>query len=77
MLFDSNTLSGALGGRFELMERLWLGVSYTHLQYFSRDNTGKSILADPSVDPITRRVDGGGKYTSFVGVGSLSLEKQF
>jgi long-chain fatty acid transport protein len=76
-LFDSNTISGAIGGRFELMEHLWLGVSWTHIQYLARDNTGKSILADPSVDPITRRVDGGGKYTSFVGVGALSLEKQF
>ncbi len=77
MLYDATTVSTALGGRFEIFERLYLGASYTHIQYLPRDNTGKSILADPAVDPITRRVDGSGKYGSFVGVGTLNVEYRF
>ncbi len=76
-LADANTISGALGGRFEIFERLWLSTSYTHVQYLDRDNTGKSILADPRVQPTTRRVDGGGKYTSWIGVLNVNVEKQF
>ena len=75
MLFDSNTISGAIGGRFEVMERLWLGISYTHLQYLSRDNTGKSELA--TFDLPTRRPDGGGQYTQWIGLVNFNIEKQF
>lgn len=76
-LSDASTIMGALGGRFEIFKRLWLSGSYTHLHYLDRDNTGKSILDDPTVQPTTRRVNGGGKYTSWVGVLNVNLEKQF
>lgn len=75
-LGDSNTIMGALGGRFEILKKLWLGASYTHLHYLERNNT-KSTLDDPKVQPTTRRVNGDGKYTSWVGVFNLNLEKQF
>lgn len=76
-LFDANTIMGALGGRFEIWNRMWVAGSYTHLQYLSRDNTGKSILDDPTVQPTTRRPNAGGQYTSWVGVFNVNLEKQF
>ncbi len=74
---DSHIVSGSLGGRFEMLERFWLTAGYAHLQYLSRDNTGKSILDDPTVHPTTRRVDGGGKYAIWIGVVTLGVEKQF
>ena len=74
---DATTIAISGGGRFELWNKLWLGASYTHIQYLNRDNTGKSILDDPKVHPTTRRVDGGGKYTQWVGVLNVNLEKQF
>jgi long-chain fatty acid transport protein len=74
---DADTISPAAGGRFEIFEKLWLGASYTHIQYLNRDNTGKSILDDPTVAPTTRRVDGGGKYAAWIGVLNVNVEKQF
>jgi long-chain fatty acid transport protein len=76
-LFDSTTISGALGGRFEIFDRLWLATTYTHIQYLNRDLRGKSILDDPTVHPTTRRVSGDGRYTSWVGVLNVNIEKQF
>jgi len=73
---DAHTIAASAGGRFEILSRLWLSVGYTHLQYLSRDNTGKSILDDPTVHPTTRRVDGGGKYTAWIGVLNLNVEMQ-
>src|SRR5207245_692121 len=43
-LSDSHTISASAGGRFQIADRLWIGATYTHIQYLSRDNTGKSIL---------------------------------
>jgi long-chain fatty acid transport protein len=74
---DANTISIAAGGRFEIWHHLWIGAGYTHIQYLNRDNTGKSILDDPKVHPTTRRVDGGGKYTQWIGVLNVNVEKQF
>lgn len=74
---DATTIALAAGGRFELWNKLWLGASYTHIQYLDRDNTGLSILDDPKVHPTTRRVDGGGKYTQWIGVLNVNVEKQF
>ncbi len=74
---DADTLAPAAGGRFEIFDKLYLAASYTHIQYLGRDNTGKSVLDDPAVAPTTRRVDGGGHYTAFIGVLNMNLEKQF
>lgn len=75
-LFDSTVISGALGGRLEIIEKLWVALTYTHLQYLARTNSG-SILDDPTVHPTTKRVNGNGTYSSFVGVVNLNVEKQF
>jgi long-chain fatty acid transport protein len=74
---DANTISISAGGRFEVADKLWIGAGYMHIQYLDRDNTGKSILDDPKVHPTTRRVDGGGKYTQWIGVLNVNVEKQF
>jgi long-chain fatty acid transport protein len=73
-LADSQIISGALGGRFELPGRWYLGASYTHLQYLNRDNTGKSELTN-AVLP-TRRADGGGRYSQFISILNLNVEKE-
>jgi long-chain fatty acid transport protein len=75
-LFDSTTISGALGGRFEIFNKLWLATTYTHIQYLNRTVSG-TILDDPKVHPTTRRVGGDGTYTSWVGVLNVNVEKQF
>ena len=74
-LADSETLSGALGARVALGQSLYLAASYTHIYYFPRDNTGRSRLAEAL--PPTRRADGGGKYTQWIGLVNMNLELQF
>jgi long-chain fatty acid transport protein len=72
---DSNIVSGALGGRFELPGRWFVAASYTHLQYLNRDNSGKSELTG-AVLP-TRRADGGGRYTQWISIFNANVEKEF
>jgi long-chain fatty acid transport protein len=72
---DANNFAGAVGGRFELVKTLFLAASYTHIQYLNRDNTGKSELA--TAEYPTKMPDGGGKYTQWVGLFNLNVEKQF
>jgi long-chain fatty acid transport protein len=72
---DAATAQAALGGRWQIVPTLFLGVSYTHLYYLPRNNIGKSALSDADVP--TRRPDGGGRYTQWVGVFDANLEKVF
>jgi long-chain fatty acid transport protein len=72
---DSVSLQGAFGARFELVPRIFLAGSYTHLYYLPRDNIGKSELSDADVP--TKRPDGGGKYTQWVSVFNANLEAVF
>jgi long-chain fatty acid transport protein len=74
-LFDSETISGAFGGRFEVIPSLFIAGSYTHIQYLSRNNIRQSTLALPASP--TRRADGGGKYTQWIGLFNLNVEKTF
>jgi long-chain fatty acid transport protein len=71
---DSRVVSAALGARLELPGKWYVGGSYTHLFYLNRDNTGKSQLTD-AVLP-TRRADGGGRYTQWIGIFNVNLEKE-
>jgi long-chain fatty acid transport protein len=72
---DANSVAGALGARWELAQGFFLSGSYTHIQYLARNNTGRSILADADVP--TRRPDGGGRYTQWIGVFNTNLEIEF
>ena len=74
-LADADSIQGALGGRFHIADSFYLAVSYTHLQFLDRDNTGSSVLADAAVP--TRQQDGGGRYTQWVGLFDLNVEKTF
>jgi long-chain fatty acid transport protein len=77
VLADANNVMIAAGARYEIVQTWYLAASYTHLQFFTRDNTGKSQLADPDLDTATRRVDGGGKYSQWVGILNANVLKTF
>lgn len=74
-LMDFDDVSVTLGGRFEVVEKLHLGLSYTHIFYVQRDTTGKSKLSEyqsPSIVP-----DAGGIYNQTIGVVNANVEVQF
>lgn len=77
LLADASNIMGTAGARYELVKTWFLAASYTHMQFFNRDNTGKSKLADPSVDLTSRRIDGGGVYKQWVGVLNANVLKTF
>jgi long-chain fatty acid transport protein len=74
-LADADNIELALGARARLLDWLYVALSYTHLQYLDRDNTGKSTIANALVP--TFQQDGGGKYTQWVGFFDLNVEKTF
>ncbi|HEY2730932.1 MAG TPA: outer membrane protein transport protein [Polyangia bacterium] len=74
-LADANNLAGAVGARVQVTPTLFVAASYTQIQYFDRDNTGASQLANAL--PPTRLPDGGGKYTQWIGLFNVNLQKQF
>ena len=61
--------------RYRRMRGLALRLSYTHVAYAARDNTGKSELA--AAELPTRRADGGGRYTLWLGLVGAGLEARF
>lgn len=77
VLADAANVALALGARLQLPERWQLAASYTHLQFLARDNTGKSRLADPEIALATRRADGGGRYTQWVGILNANVLYRF
>jgi long-chain fatty acid transport protein len=74
-LADADNIAGALGARVQATRTFFVAASYTHIQYLDRDNTGKSQLTQASLP--TRLPDGGGKYTQWVGLFNINLQKQF
>lgn len=72
---DAQNVALALGARWQPVEALFVGASYTHLFYFDRDNTGLSELS--LADVPTRRPDGGGRYEQSIGIFNLNVEKEF
>jgi long-chain fatty acid transport protein len=74
-LADAANVSVALGGRFPLTRTFFLAASYTHVQYMDRDNTGASQLTNAA--PPTKRADGGGRYTQWIGLVNINVEKTF
>ena len=77
VLADAANVAIALGGRLAVFERWFIAASYTHLQFMARDNTGKSRLADPDVNLVTRRPDGGGRYAQWVGILNANVTYTF
>ena len=72
---DADNVALAAGLRWPLSHGAFLAGSYTHIQYANRDNSGASRLADAM--PPTKRPDGGGKYTQWIGLFDVNLEVQF
>jgi long-chain fatty acid transport protein len=74
MMMDAASVRVAAGGRVAIPGGLHLTAGLTDVQYASRDNTGRSTLGDALLP--TRRPDGGGQYTLWLGLFQISLEKQ-
>jgi long-chain fatty acid transport protein len=72
---DGNNVSGALGGRFALTDAIHLAVSYTHIYFFDRNNTGLSTRAD--AQGTTLQNDGGGVYRQWIGILDTNVDVQF
>jgi long-chain fatty acid transport protein len=72
---DAQNVALALGVRWQPITTLFVGTSYTHLFYFTRDTAGQSELS--SSDIPTRRPDGGGRYEQGIGIFNLNVEKEF
>ncbi len=72
---DADNLGLALGARFPIAGWMHLGVSYTHVQYFDRDNTGRSTLSAGQTP--TQKQDAGGQYTQWIGILDVNVEKRF
>ena len=77
VLADATNIMFAAGARYEVVDTWFLAASYTHLLFMSRDNTRKSQLADPDVALTSRGVDGGGKYSQWVGILNANVMKTF
>jgi long-chain fatty acid transport protein len=74
-LSDGDNIAPALGARFEIIPRLFVAGSYTHIQYFNRDTIGISQTANAELP--TKRADGGGKYTQWIGTFNANVQMQF
>lgn len=72
---DAASVRTALGARMQITAGLAINAGLTALWYASRDNTGRSELAD--AQPPTRRADAGGRYTLWLGLVNLGLEQRF
>lgn len=74
MMPDANSIRFAVGGRFAVPGGFHITTGLTAVQYASRDNTGRSTLADAELP--TRRPDGGGRYELWLGLLHVALEKR-
>jgi long-chain fatty acid transport protein len=74
LMMDAASVRFALGGRFAIPGGFHVTAGLTDVQYASRDNTGRSTLSDAQLP--TRRPDGGGQYTLWLGLFQVSLEKR-
>jgi long-chain fatty acid transport protein len=78
---DGNNVQGTFGARFTLTESLFLTASYTQIQYFTRNNEGKSTLAaDAQGNAVlfpSAEEDAGGIYKAWIGVLTGNLEALF
>ena len=74
-LADADNGTATLGMRFQLTRGLLVATSYSHIQYRTRDTRGRSEL--PAASAPTRRADGGGRYTQWIGLFNLNLEQRF
>jgi long-chain fatty acid transport protein len=74
MMPDAASVRFALGSRFAVPGGFHVTAGVTDVHYAARDNTGRSTLTEAQLP--TRRPDGGGQYTLWLGIFHISLEKQ-
>jgi long-chain fatty acid transport protein len=72
MLPDASNVRFTVGTRVAVGPGWHVTAGLTDVQFASRDNTGRSILSDAEIP--TRRADGGGRYTLWLGIFHLALE---
>lgn len=72
---DANSVAAALGVRLGVLPSLFVAGSYTNIQFLDRDTIGKSETAVPSFP--TKRFDGAGRYTQWIGLFNLNAELKF
>jgi long-chain fatty acid transport protein len=72
---DATSLRTALGARVQATRRLAFTGTFTSLWYLTRDNAGRSQLAN--AEPPTRRADAGGQYALWLGLVHLGIEQRF
>lgn len=83
-LYDTDKVTGSLGGRFELLDdALAIAAAYTQVVYFEReidprakDANGRTVLPS-SVAKTHSSPDAAGKYEQAVGVFNLNVEYTF
>ncbi len=74
-LMDFDDISVSLGGRYHVIEPLFVALNVTQIFYFSRDTGGKSGNAAWQVP--SRSPDSGGKYEQSITVVNANLEMVF
>ncbi|MEZ4372153.1 MAG: outer membrane protein transport protein [Polyangiaceae bacterium] len=74
-LMDFDALTPVAGVRFKVGDSFAIATSYTQVIYFSRDTTGKSVLAGKN--PPSKGPDAGGKYSQAIGVLNINADYQF
>ena len=74
-LFDADDLAVAAGVGVRFSDSLRVAGSYTHQQFLTRDNRGKSRLSD--LKAPSRTPDGDGIYKSWIGILNVNVELAF
>lgn len=74
-LLDSDVITVAFGGVFEVYDRLHIATTYTQAIYFSRDTTGESI--HPTLQAPSKSPDSGGRYTLALGLFNVNANFEF
>jgi len=74
-LMDFHDLSATIGGRYHLLDPLFVALNVSQIFYFSRDTNGKSTNARWQVP--SRSPDAGGKYEQAITVINANLEMVF
>jgi long-chain fatty acid transport protein len=72
---DAANVLGSIGLVFAVTPWMHLTGSYTHIQFFDRDTTGLSTLANAM--PPTQQPDSGGVYRQWIGLFNTNLDVQF
>lgn len=74
---DWHSVSASVGGRFEVLKKIFVASSYTQIYYIPRDTSGKFDLDEPPNSGVTVSPDAGGNYKQMIGVLNVNIDAQF